>query len=67
MPNERITSTCLAQILAGSATVRSLSNCHQLVGGIVAAHHGRVVDTPGDNLLAEFGSAVDAVEAACAM
>lgn len=50
-----------------AATVRSLSNCHQLVGGIVSAHHGRVVDTPGDNLLAEFGSAVDAVEAACAM
>lgn len=49
------------------ATVRSLATCRQLVAGIVAAHHGRVVDTPGDNLLAEFGSAVDAVEAACAM
>jgi adenylate cyclase len=49
------------------ATVRSLTTCRTLVGGIIAAHHGRVVDTPGDNLLAEFGSAVDAVEAACAM
>ncbi len=50
-----------------SATVRSLDTCRQLVGGIVAAHQGRVVDTPGDNLLADFGSAVEAVEAACAM
>jgi adenylate cyclase len=49
------------------ATVRALATCRQLVGGIVTAHHGRVVDMPGDNLLAEFGSAVDAVEAACAM
>ena len=49
------------------ATVRTLSVCHKLVADIIVAHHGRVVDTPGDNLLAEFGSAVDAVEAACAM
>ena len=49
------------------ATVRTLSMCHKLVAEIIQAHHGRVVDMPGDNLLAEFGSAVDAVEAACAM
>jgi adenylate cyclase len=48
-------------------TVRSLSKCRNLVGEIVTAHSGRVVDSPGDNLLAEFGSAVDAVAAACAM
>jgi adenylate cyclase len=49
------------------ATVRSLTMCRNLVSDIIVAHHGRVVDTPGDNMLAEFASAVDAVEAACAM
>lgn len=49
------------------ATVRAISVCRTLVCDLIAAHHGRTVDTPGDNILAEFGSAVDAVEAACAM
>jgi adenylate cyclase len=49
------------------ATVRSISICRTLVCDLIATHHGRTVDTPGDNILAEFGSAVDAVEAACAM
>ncbi len=31
----------------------------------IREHKGRVVDSPGDNLLAEFGSVVDALE--CAM
>src|SRR5258706_2138200 len=46
------------------ATVRRLSEYRGVIAGIVGAHHGRVVDMPGDNILAEFGSAVDAVEAA---
>ena len=50
-----------------AATVRTLSVCQKLVNAIIGEHHGRVIDMPGDNLLAEFGSAVDAVEAACAM
>ena len=50
-----------------AATVRTLSTCRDLVAGVVAKHGGRVVDMPGDNVLAEFGSAVDAVEAATAM
>jgi len=49
------------------ATVRTLSEYRGLIAGIFAARHGRVVDMPGDNILAEFGSAVDAVEAALAM
>lgn len=49
------------------ATVRTLSICRNVVMDLVAAHGGRVVDTPGDNILAEFGSAVDAVQAAVAM
>ncbi len=49
------------------ATVRTLSEYRDAVSGVVAAHGGRIVDMPGDNILAEFGSAVDAVEAALAM
>jgi TolB-like protein len=31
---------------------------------LVQQHHGRIVDSPGDNLLAEFSSALHAIEAA---
>jgi adenylate cyclase len=31
------------------------------MAGLIQHHHGRVVDAPGDNVLAEFGSVVDAV------
>jgi adenylate cyclase len=50
-----------------SGTVRTLAVCRQLVTAVIAGHHGRVVDMPGDNVLAEFASAVDAVQAATAM
>jgi adenylate cyclase len=50
-----------------AATVRTLATCRELVAGVIATHRGRVVDMPGDNMLAEFGSAVDAVQAAVAM
>lgn len=49
------------------ATVRTLSACRSLIAETVAASGGRVVDSPGDNFLAEFGSAVDAVTAASAI
>ena len=50
-----------------AATVRLLTTCRAAVTQLVQAHHGRIVDMPGDNVLAEFGSAVDAVEAAVAI
>ena len=50
-----------------AATVRMLATCRETVTQLVQARHGRVVDMPGDNMLAEFGSAVDAVEAAVAI
>jgi len=34
------------------------------MASLIQQHRGRVVDTPGDNLLAEFGSVVDAVTCA---
>jgi adenylate cyclase len=50
-----------------AATVRTLGTCRNLVADVIAKHRGRVVDMPGDNVLAEFASAVDAVQAAAAM
>ncbi len=46
------------------ATIRTLNAYKELITNLVQQHHGRVVDEPGDNLLAEFGSVVDAVECA---
>jgi adenylate cyclase len=46
------------------ATVRSIIACRGVVTSLVEGHRGRVVDSPGDNILAEFPSAVWAVECA---
>ena len=43
-------------------TVRTLNAYKEAMAGLIQHHHGRVVDAPGDNVLAEFGSVVDAVE-----
>ncbi len=45
-------------------TVRTLNAYKDVMTGLIQHHHGRVVDAPGDNVLAEFGSVVDAVECA---
>ena len=44
------------------ATVRTLNAYKEVMAGLIQHHHGRVVDSPGDNVLAEFASVVDAVE-----
>jgi class 3 adenylate cyclase/predicted ATPase len=49
------------------ATIRTLTAYREAMTAIITQHRGRVVDAPGDNLLAEFASAVDAVEAAAAI
>ena len=46
------------------ATIRTLTNYRVAMGNLIKQHRGRVVDTVGDNLLAEFPSAVDAVNCA---
>jgi len=46
------------------ATIRTLTAYRELMSTLIQKHHGRVVDSPGDNLLAEFGSVVDAVRCA---
>ena len=45
-------------------TIETLKKYRQIMSDLINQHSGRVVDNPGDNLLAEFGSAVDAVECA---
>jgi class 3 adenylate cyclase len=49
------------------ATVNTLNDYRELMKKLVKQHHGRVVDSPGDNLLAEFSSVVDAVQSAVAV
>jgi adenylate cyclase len=45
-------------------TIRTLNAYKEVMTGLIQHHHGRVVDAPGDNVLAEFASIVDAVECA---
>jgi class 3 adenylate cyclase len=49
------------------ATVRMLNVYRELITVLIQQHHGRVVDSPGDNILAEFASVVDGVQAAVAI
>jgi adenylate cyclase len=46
------------------ATVRNLAAHRVLITKIIQNHNGRVVDSSGDNILAEFASVVDAVNGA---
>src|SRR5712692_1307237 len=46
------------------ATIRTLTAYREVMTALIRQHRGRVVDSPGDNLLAEFASVVDAVQCA---
>jgi len=46
------------------ATVRTLTDYRRRMASLIQQYRGRVVDSPGDNLLAEFASVVDAVNCA---
>ncbi len=48
-------------------TVRTLTDYRAVMECLIQQHRGRVVDSPGDNLLAEFASVVDAVQCAVAV
>ena len=45
-------------------TVRTLSTYREAMSRLIEEHQGRVVDSPGDNLLAEFTGPVNAVRCA---
>jgi len=46
------------------ATIRTLTYYREQMTHTIQGHWGRVVDSPGDNMLAEFNSVVDAVQCA---
>ena len=46
------------------ATIETLTAYRELMSSCIEQYCGRVVDSPGDNLLAEFVSVVDAIECA---
>lgn len=43
-------------------TVQTLTSYREILANSIRQHKGRVVDSPGDNLLAEFTSVVEAVQ-----
>ena len=49
------------------ATVRTLTSYREVLSTLIQQHNGKVLDSPGDNLLAEFVSVVDAVQCAVAV
>jgi adenylate cyclase len=50
-----------------TATVKTIASYREIMASLIKQHRGRVVDSPGDNLLAEFSSVVDAVQCAVAV
>ncbi len=77
MPTERKVTRKLRAILSADvqgysrlmgddevATVKTITEYRETLSSLIAQYHGRVVDSPGDNVLAEFGSVVDAVQCA---
>jgi adenylate cyclase len=55
-------SRLMAEDEAG--TIQTLNAFREAIETLVEQHRGRVVDSPGDNLLAEFPNALDAVQCA---
>ena len=48
-------------------TLRTLNRYRAIIDPLIASHRGRIFNTAGDSLVADFGSAVDAVECAVAV
>src|SRR5215204_2123467 len=48
-------------------TLRTLTAHREIMDGLIAEHRGRIVNTAGDSVLAEFPSAIDAVQCAVAV
>ena len=45
-------------------TLRDLTKRRTILDGLISDHRGRIANTAGDSVLAEFGSVVDAVQCA---
>ncbi len=48
-------------------TLKVLTACYDVTTNLIQQHYGRLVVSPGDNILAEFATAVDAVQGAVAI
>jgi adenylate cyclase len=48
-------------------TLARLRACRAILDGLITAHRGRIFNTAGDSVVADFASAVDAVECAVAV
>ena len=75
-PVERKLTAILAADVAGYSrlmgadevgTLHRLTACRAIVDGLIADHRGRIFNTAGDSVVADFASAVDAVECAVAV
>ncbi len=49
------------------ATLGRLKACRVIIDGLIASHRGRIFNTAGDSVVADFASAVDAVQCAVAV
>jgi adenylate cyclase len=48
-------------------TLARLKACRVVIDGLIASHRGRIFNTAGDSVVADFASAVDAVQCAVAV
>ena len=48
-------------------TLAQLKACRAIIDGLIASHRGRIFNTAGDSVVADFASAVDAVQCAVAV
>ena len=48
-------------------TLRNLDSCRKIIDPLIKKHQGRIFNTAGDSVLAEFASAADAVRFSHAM
>jgi adenylate cyclase len=58
-----------SRLMAGDkvGTLARLKACRVIIDGLIASHRGRIFNTAGDSLVADFASAVDAVQCAVAV
>jgi hypothetical protein len=75
-PVERKFSAIFASDIAGYSrlmsqdevgTLARLKACRVIIDGLIATHRGRIFNTAGDSVIADFASAVDAVACAVAV
>ncbi len=52
---------------AEEPTLQTLTEYREIIDGLIARHDGRIFSTAGDSVVAEFGSAVEAMRSAIAI